>query len=602
MRYLTGRSFLEDPKNFNLIRWSTAGDSFIVFDEEEFAKTLIPELFKHANYASFVRQLNMYGFHKKVGLSDNSMRASERKNKSPSEYANQFFRRDRPNWMWLISKPKTAPGKGKASRTKQADGGPEDEDELFDGEITGHAIPPFDESGRPRQPLLIGQGDPSMVQEQLAAVHQELREIRHSHALISDVIKRLRQDQEQRAAQFREANDRHENSINAILTFLATVYSRNVDGHTNQNVANLFGASMPHELGQSGTVVDVGDINVAGFDSPDGPIRRSPRRQPLLLKAPPPSDAQTVHTMSAASTPAADNLKVDPATPSNSRMVDSGSPSMDNLQMPTPRAGTSASNQPFKTNGASNAATPEGDFLSMINSANAKDANQDFPNRMSFGQALSHLETANGNSPLSANQRTGMLQLMANASGAPATDNTNNAMVSPTGLNFSGGGNLDNWSANNEANMAFLERTLKEQEDKMSSVSNRLRPLSPGGTIPGLHDGAPAYAPQPNDLDLDQLLNDDYFNNPSNGAAGGTTGGVFEDGGDDVNSNGGFSFGDPVNDNGIDANGFAPLQDDGDRLVETVNNSEATSPASAAIDDVGALEEVQSPRKKRKRN
>ena len=50
-------SFLEDGKNTDLIRWSDEGDSFIVLDEDEFAKTLIPELFKHNNYASFVRQL-----------------------------------------------------------------------------------------------------------------------------------------------------------------------------------------------------------------------------------------------------------------------------------------------------------------------------------------------------------------------------------------------------------------------------------------------------------------------------------------------------------------------------------------------------------------
>lgn len=68
-------SFLDDGKNTELIRWSDDGRSFIVVDEDEFAKNLIPELFKHNNYASFVRQLNMYGFHKRVGLSDNSMKA-----------------------------------------------------------------------------------------------------------------------------------------------------------------------------------------------------------------------------------------------------------------------------------------------------------------------------------------------------------------------------------------------------------------------------------------------------------------------------------------------------------------------------------------------
>lgn len=99
-------SFLDESKNTELIRWSDRGDSFVVLDEDEFAKTLIPELFKHNNYASFVRQLNMYGFHKRVGLSDNSMKASERKNKSPSEYYNPYFKRGHPNLLWLINKPK----------------------------------------------------------------------------------------------------------------------------------------------------------------------------------------------------------------------------------------------------------------------------------------------------------------------------------------------------------------------------------------------------------------------------------------------------------------------------------------------------------------
>jgi heat shock transcription factor, other eukaryote len=97
---------LDDRKNTILIRWSDDGNSFVVEDEDEFAKKLIPELFKHNNYASFVRQLNMYGFHKKVGLSDNSMRASEKKSKSLSEYSNPYFRRGHPDLLWLIQKPR----------------------------------------------------------------------------------------------------------------------------------------------------------------------------------------------------------------------------------------------------------------------------------------------------------------------------------------------------------------------------------------------------------------------------------------------------------------------------------------------------------------
>ena len=123
---LNRTSFLEQHKNEDLIHWSEAGDSFVVEDEDEFAKTLIPELFKHNNYASFVRQLNMYGFHKRVGLSDNSMRASERKNKSPSEYSNPNFRRGHPNLLWLINKPK---GKNKKGNSKYEEGEGDSDDE-----------------------------------------------------------------------------------------------------------------------------------------------------------------------------------------------------------------------------------------------------------------------------------------------------------------------------------------------------------------------------------------------------------------------------------------------------------------------------------------
>ncbi|TFK64861.1 hypothetical protein BDN72DRAFT_881277 [Pluteus cervinus] len=62
---------LEDKSVEDVVSWSPDGDSFIVKDMNEFTKTVLPKMFKHSNFASFVRQLNKYDFHKvKTGDSD----------------------------------------------------------------------------------------------------------------------------------------------------------------------------------------------------------------------------------------------------------------------------------------------------------------------------------------------------------------------------------------------------------------------------------------------------------------------------------------------------------------------------------------------------
>jgi hypothetical protein len=53
-------ALLDEQDNAHLISWSPSGDSFIVHQPDRFARELLPTVFKHNNYTSFVRQLNIY--------------------------------------------------------------------------------------------------------------------------------------------------------------------------------------------------------------------------------------------------------------------------------------------------------------------------------------------------------------------------------------------------------------------------------------------------------------------------------------------------------------------------------------------------------------
>ncbi|PPQ68080.1 hypothetical protein CVT24_002944 [Panaeolus cyanescens] len=62
---------LEDPSFQSVVCWGPAGDCFVVKDMNEFTKSILPRMFKHSNFASFVRQLNKYDFHKVKNTDDN---------------------------------------------------------------------------------------------------------------------------------------------------------------------------------------------------------------------------------------------------------------------------------------------------------------------------------------------------------------------------------------------------------------------------------------------------------------------------------------------------------------------------------------------------
>jgi heat shock transcription factor, other eukaryote len=55
---------VNDSKHCEVVAWTDSGLSFEIKNESLFALQLLPKYFKHKNFSSFIRQLNMYSFRK----------------------------------------------------------------------------------------------------------------------------------------------------------------------------------------------------------------------------------------------------------------------------------------------------------------------------------------------------------------------------------------------------------------------------------------------------------------------------------------------------------------------------------------------------------
>ena len=56
---------LENESYKDIIHWTEDGKYFIISNLHDFTEQILPKYYKHNNYSSFIRQLNMYDFHKK---------------------------------------------------------------------------------------------------------------------------------------------------------------------------------------------------------------------------------------------------------------------------------------------------------------------------------------------------------------------------------------------------------------------------------------------------------------------------------------------------------------------------------------------------------
>jgi heat shock transcription factor len=513
-------SFLDNNKNENLIRWSDDGNSFIVLDEDEFARTLIPELFKHNNYASFVRQLNMYGFHKKVGLSDNSMKASETKAKAPSEYYNKYFKRGRQELLWLIQKPKN-PVTGPKRKRDEENKGDSDEDRKYIQDTGG--------GGYVEEVAVRGNEQMAMIpRSEYNSLRVEVRDLQQQQKLISNVLAQIKRQNEElysRATSFQALHDRHENSINAILTFLATFYNRSLEGNANMNLADMFPAARQQH---HGNVVDVDDYPMQDAQK-STQLQRN--KKPLaILPAPGPNQqdylAPTTTGRATTMSPTARPLGSPITRPGSRQSVFRPSVSLNRQQSQSSfpqQARDSITPSQVKHESPSNIdnLSENSAIMSAIQNANAAATNQSGtsqppPSDFDYAAALSNYQTQDGHVPLTPQQRNDVLSQIVNNTSA---QNTNNALTNPHPPEMDRLlGDLAQYQATQQQ-LEMLQKLSDQQNSKIQNIHERILPLSPSGQIAGMNDQNEYFdanatglgEPGNYDLNMDHFVNDDDF-------------------------------------------------------------------------------------------
>lgn len=80
-----------------IIRWNNDGKKIIITDVNKLSEIILPKFYKHRNYSSFVRQLNIYNFHKCKGISElgEEFEHKEFNKKSTKEDIKQIIRKNK---------------------------------------------------------------------------------------------------------------------------------------------------------------------------------------------------------------------------------------------------------------------------------------------------------------------------------------------------------------------------------------------------------------------------------------------------------------------------------------------------------------------------
>ncbi|KAJ7576817.1 hypothetical protein C8J56DRAFT_836719 [Mycena floridula] len=197
---------VDDSATNDVICWSTSGNSLIILDHDKLAKEQLGAWFKHNNFTSFVRQLNMYGFHKVPQLQQGVMRPSDSASEV-YEFTHDLFRRGHPE---LLSGIKKKAGVKEKSHQQPS---------LIPA-ISEAQLPPID-----MHSVVLG----------LAAIR------RHQNTISSELeeLKQSNQALWKEAMESRLRHQKQEDTINRIVKFLAGAFGNQVNSVSQDGFSSL---------------------------------------------------------------------------------------------------------------------------------------------------------------------------------------------------------------------------------------------------------------------------------------------------------------------------------------------------------------------------
>lgn len=257
-------SMLNDESNVNLIQWSPDGKSFIVVNREEFVHEVLPKYFKHSNLASFVRQLNMYGWHKVQDVKSGSIQNSS---DDKLQFENEYFIRGREDLLEKIVRQKSSAASSSKMNPNGNNGGSANGADL-------HLMGDLNLGEHASASALLG----------------ELEQIKYNQMAISKDLLRINKDNELLWKENMMARERHrtqQQALEKILRFLASLVPHMDQKMITEGILNSDDAPQDLHLHQ-----ETGDnsnntknaANPTSYDIFDQDFMRNLHKSRFLLK------------------------------------------------------------------------------------------------------------------------------------------------------------------------------------------------------------------------------------------------------------------------------------------------------------------------------